>query len=60
MRNPFVGLVDIAFLWIAIAATIISFRKVNVGASWLMVPYLLWVSYAAALNFAIFWMNRPA
>lgn len=58
LRNPMAGLLDIALLWVAIIATILSFYRYNPRAAWLMLPYLAWVSYAAALNFAIFRLNR--
>jgi tryptophan-rich sensory protein len=35
-----------------------TFAKISVTAAWLLVPYLAWVSYAAALNFAIWQLNR--
>lgn len=57
MRSVAAGLVDIALLWCAILATIIAFWRVSVLAGALMMPYLLWVSYAAALNFVIWKMN---
>ena len=48
---------EIIFLWLGIAATLIAFRQVNRIAAWLLVPYLAWVSFAAALNFAFWRMN---
>lgn len=39
-----------ALLIVAVVATIISFAKVTRAASWLLVPYLLWLSYASTLN----------
>lgn len=57
MRWPLGGLIDIALLWIAIAATLWAFRTSSTAAAWLMVPYLAWVSYASALNFALWRMN---
>lgn len=56
-RLPGVALVDIALLWIAIVATIAAFARVARPAAWLMVPYVLWVTFAAALNTAIWRMN---
>ncbi len=44
-------------LWIAIIATIVGFWRVNPAAGALMVPYLAWVSFAAALNMAIWRLN---
>ena len=47
------ALVDIAVLWIAIAAFIIMAWPIRRTASALFVPYLLWITYAAALNFEL-------
>lgn len=52
------GFIVIIFLWIAILATIISFFKISKAAGILLMPYILWVSYAAVLNFFLFWLNR--
>jgi tryptophan-rich sensory protein len=48
---------DICLLWILIAATVVLFRRVHRPAAWLLVPYWAWVTYAAALNFAIWQLN---
>lgn len=48
---------EIVVLWCAILLTAIAFGKTAPIAGWLMVPYLAWVSYAAALNFAIWRLN---
>ncbi len=56
-RNPAAGLADILLLWAAIVATIFTFAKISAVAAWLLVPYLAWVGYAAALNFAIWRLN---
>jgi translocator protein len=56
-RSPGLGLIDITFLWLAIAATIFAFSFKSRLAAFLMVPYLCWVSFAAALNAAIFMLN---
>jgi tryptophan-rich sensory protein len=52
------ALVDIVALWCAVAATVVAFRRVSRPAAWLLVPYWLWVTYAAALNASIWWLNR--
>jgi tryptophan-rich sensory protein len=49
--------VDIVVWWIAIFCTIIAFSRINTTATWLLVPYISWVSFAAILNFAIWQMN---
>ena len=48
---------EIIILWLALAATLISFWGVRKIAGVLLVPYLAWVSFAAALNFAIWQLN---
>jgi len=57
MRSPVAGMIDIVLLWLAIAATIACFLRVSIPAALIMAPYLAWVSFAAALNFAIWRMN---
>ncbi len=51
------GMVVIALLWIALAVTTWLFARLSRPAGWLMAPYLLWVSYAAALNAGILVLN---
>lgn len=58
MKQLLVAFVIIALLWVAIIATIISFRKHSQVAAALLVPYLLWVSFATLLNFSLWLMNR--
>ncbi|MBI1863004.1 tryptophan-rich sensory protein [Candidatus Microgenomates bacterium] len=57
MRQPLAALVDIALLWAAILATILTFRKVSSVSAYLLIPYLIWVSFASILNFAIVLLN---
>lgn len=58
MHRPGLALVDILALWLAIVATIVAFGSVSKGAAVLLVPYLLWVSFASVLNASIWWLNR--
>jgi tryptophan-rich sensory protein len=51
------ALVDITALWFAIVVTIALFWRVNHLASWLLVPYLAWVSFAMLLNAALWRLN---
>lgn len=51
------ALVGIAFLWLAILAAIIAFAKISSSAAWLLVPYILWVSFAMHLNYSIYFLN---
>jgi benzodiazapine receptor len=48
----------IIVLLLAILFTILRFHKLSPVAGYLLVPYLVWVSYAAVLNWAIFFLNR--
>ncbi len=56
-KRPDLALVDIIILFIMIASTIISFRKVSKTAAWLLAPYLCWGAFATALNFEIWRLN---
>jgi tryptophan-rich sensory protein len=49
--------VDIVLLWSAILATLIVFWRITAISGWLFAPYILWVTFAAALNLAIWRMN---
>ena len=57
LRSPGLALVVIVSLGAAIVLTGRAFRPVSRIASWLLVPYLVWVVFAAALNFAIWRLN---
>ncbi len=56
-RQPGWALVEIIAMWVAILLTIIFFRKISKTAAWLLVPYILWVSFASVLNFYIWHLN---
>ena len=45
-------------LWVLIIIMIVKFYKIDKTAAYLQIPYLLWVTFAAYLNFAIFLLNR--
>ena len=57
LHLPGLAFADIVLLWLAIAATLWSFWRVRKLAGVMLVPYLAWVSFAAALNFAIWRLN---
>ncbi len=48
---------DIVVLWFFIAATLVTFWRVRPLAGGLLIPYLLWVGFAAALNFSLWRLN---
>ena len=51
------ALIEIIFVWLSVLTMIIVFWKVKKNASYLQLPYLLWVSFATILNFAIWKLN---
>ena len=57
MKNPVLSLVDIVALWIAIILTIKSFYPISKTAFYLLIPYLLWVSFATILYLSIVIVN---
>jgi benzodiazapine receptor len=57
LRSPLAGLIVIAILWAAILLTILNFLKISPTAGILLIPYILWVSFAAILNTSIFALN---
>ena len=57
LHNPFLALVEIIVMWLAIVATMFTFYKVSKPAMYLLVPYILWVSFAAYLNYEIWKLN---
>ena len=57
MKNISLALFDILVLWIMILLTLIVFNRINKKAAALLIPYILWVSFATALNFAIWRLN---
>lgn len=56
-KRPEISLMEIFVLWLAILINLILFRKIKKSAGWLLFPYLLWVSFAAVLNFSIWQLN---
>ena len=48
---------DIILLWALIVATLVSFWRIRPLASALLIPYLLWVSFATALNYSVWQLN---
>ena len=58
LRSPGWAALEIVLLWCAIVATMLAFARNSRLAAGLLLPYLLWVSYAAALNVAIWSLNR--
>jgi len=57
LRSPIGGLMVILILWILILITIIRFFRINKVSALFLIPYILWVSFAAFLNFTIWVLN---
>jgi len=57
LKNPDAAFIEIVFLWLAILGTIIVFSKISRPAAFLLLPYILWVSFAAYLNYSIWILN---
>ncbi|HME81128.1 MAG TPA: TspO/MBR family protein [Candidatus Eremiobacteraceae bacterium] len=57
MRNPAAAFAEVIVFWLAIAATALAFSRIDALSALLLVPYLLWVAFAAILNFAIWRLN---
>jgi tryptophan-rich sensory protein len=57
LKMPGVAFGEIILLWFAILATMIAFWRQTPLAGYLLLPYLIWVTFAAGLNFAIWRMN---
>lgn len=59
VQRPDWALIEVALLWASIAVLIIYCGRFSKLTAWLLLPYIGWVSVAAALNFAIVRLNGP-
>ena len=57
LHQPGWAFLEIVVLWLFILLTLIVFWRLSRAAGLLLLPYLLWVSFASALNFAIWRLN---
>lgn len=51
LKNPFYAFIEIIFLWLSILLMILVTYKIDKKASYLLIPYFLWVSFASILNY---------
>lgn len=59
LERPDLAFVDVVLLWLSILALIAFLGRGSRLAAWLLVPYLCWVTFAAALNYSIVQLNPP-
>jgi len=57
LHRPDWALIEVAFLWLSIIALIFGLRPFSKVSTWLLAPYLLWVTFAAVLNATIVRLN---
>ena len=57
LHSPFWAFMDISAMWLAMIWTMALFYRISKPAMWLLLPYILWVSFAGVLNFAIWNLN---
>jgi translocator protein len=57
LRSPLYGLALIVLLWLSIVATIVKFHEINKKAGLILIPYIIWVSFALILNLFIWRLN---
>ncbi|MEI6057516.1 MAG: TspO/MBR family protein [bacterium] len=57
MHSPGTAFIEIIFLWLSIATMLALFYKISRPAAYLIIPYILWISFAAFLNYSIWILN---
>jgi len=57
LRSPLLGLIEIIALWFMIVLTMVFFFRISKTAALILIPYLLWVSFASYLNYLLFILN---
>ena len=57
MHQTGVAFFELLMLWFAIAYTILNFYRVSKNSAWLLLPYILWVSFAGILNYFLWILN---
>ena len=59
LRRPDWALVEVALLWLSILLLIAVLGRVSRRAAWMLLPYLVWVSFAGTLTWAVVRLNAP-
>jgi tryptophan-rich sensory protein len=58
LNNILLALIEIILLWLIIYETYYIFKQIDKRASYLLIPYLVWVGFATILTGSIYWLNR--
>ena len=56
--NYLFAFIWIILLWVLIIATILEFKMIKSRGAYILIPYLIWVTFAAVLNFSVYLLNR--
>ena len=59
LKRPDWALIEVPLLWLSILVPMVVVAPFDSFASWLLLPYLLWVTFAAYLNLTIVRLNGP-
>ena len=59
LQRPDWALLEVAALWASVAALIVFLRKITSSGAIVLIPYLLWVMFAAYLNYQVVVLNPP-
>ena len=57
MRNPMLAFFEIILLWIFILLTFVKFYEIEKKAGYILIPYIIWVTFAMVLNYNIWMLN---
>jgi len=57
LHNPGLAFTDIIIIWLLIVVLMIKFWPINKWSTYLLIPYLFWVSFASVLNYFIWYLN---
>ncbi|MEK7463547.1 MAG: TspO/MBR family protein [Patescibacteria group bacterium] len=57
LESPAWAFINVIALWVAIIWTMALFYRISKSAAWLLLPYILWVSFASLLNYSIWMLN---
>ena len=58
LQSPLFGFIEIVVLWLLIRETYLKFKQIDELAGYLLLPYLVWVTFASYLNFGVMMLNR--